>query len=158
MYGSAEIITREAQGVALPLTAVYSGDAYIADENRNVVRAVNLTTGSETVVAGINSIGQSALHFDFAALEKSADHAPNFAQIELRAGRARSAIGDARELQAGRRQSRARGYELQRVGAHRGIALVFEHFEPVDHRAHGAHKVVAYARHEHRREIEIAHG
>ena len=57
----------------------------------------------------------------------------DLAQIQFRPRRARRAEGDAQELQPRQSLCRAGVHDLERIGAHCGVALVLQDFEPVDH-------------------------
>ncbi len=48
--------------------------------------------------------------------------------------------------------------EAQRIGAHGRVGLVFQHFEPVDHRADRAHKIVAHTRYKQGCKFKVVHG
>ena len=86
--------------------------------------------------------------------DQVARHRLRVARVDRRAGGARGPEGEAAELQPGGGRLGALLDKLGGEGAHFGVLLVFEHFEPVDDRANRADHVVADARAEKRGQIE----
>ncbi len=68
------------------------------------------------------------------------------------------AEGQTGELQAGGGLFGRGGHELERIGAHGGVALVLQHFEAVDDGADRADQIVADAADQERGEFDIIHG
>src|SRR5262245_36229523 len=89
---------------------------------------------------------------------QQARHQPsNLAKIKFRARRSGCTKGYSKELQASQRLTGALGHDLQRVGPHRGIALIFQDLEAIDHCAHRTDEIVANAAHEKAREVDVVH-
>jgi hypothetical protein len=68
-----------------------------------------------------------------AAVQEPGHQTGDLAQIQLRPRRARGSEGDAQELQPRQGLGCAGGHDLERIGAHGGVALVLQDFEPVHH-------------------------
>ncbi|MEJ0042116.1 MAG: hypothetical protein WDM81_07800 [Rhizomicrobium sp.] len=98
------------------------------------------------------------IELDLAALQQAGDQPSDLADIEFRAGRPGGAESNAHELEPGQCLQRARRDDLQRVGAHRRVALVLHHFEAVDDRTERADQVMADPADQESGEFDVVHG
>src|ERR1700733_1444307 len=85
------------------------------------------------------------VELDLAIGHESANRAADLVEIEFGPSRASRTEGYAGKLQPRGRLLGARHDELERIGAHRGVALVLKHFESVHHGADGTDEIMTDA-------------
>ncbi len=89
-----------------------------------------------------------------AVLDVAARHGLGIAEVDLRAGGAGRAEGEAAELQAGGGGLRTLANQVEREFAVLGLGIVIEHLEPVDDGADRADEIMADPRAQQRCEFE----
>src|SRR4051794_11732664 len=100
-------------------------------------------------------VGQIPGQLGLVILDEAARHDLRVAEVDLGAGRARRAEGEAAELQARRGRPRAPLDEVERKGLGLFVAVfLLQHFEPVDDGAGGADQIVADAGAQERGKVE----
>ena len=94
---------------------------------------------------------------DLAAAQEPGNQTADFAQVQFRPGGTGRPEGDAHELQPRQRLGRTGGDDLERIGAHGGVALVLQNLQAVDHGPQRPHQIVAHPADQKRREIKVVH-